>query len=92
MSFEIFFRIEAENDLTDIQDYYDRISDKVTRKFFHEFFYTLNFIEQDPKLFQERYRGVRIAPLYKFPYGIHYIESEKKVIVLRVLHTKRYFK
>jgi plasmid stabilization system protein ParE len=92
MNFELIFRIEAEQDLADIQDYYNKISNKITNNFLKEFYYTLNFIEQEPKLFQERYRGIRIAPLYRFPYGIHYIESDKKVIIFRVLHTKRYFK
>jgi len=92
MNFELTFRIEAEQDLADIQDYYNKISDAITNNFFKEFYYTLNFIEQELKLFQERYRGIRIAPLYRFPYGIHYIESDKKVIIFRILHTKRYFK
>jgi len=92
MNFEIIFRIEAEKDLADIQKYYDEITDTLTRKFFEEFFYTLNFIEQQPEIFQERYRGIRIAPFYRFPYGIHYSIKGAKVIVYRVLHTKRYFK
>jgi hypothetical protein len=92
MNFEIIFRVEAERDLVEIQDYYNKISGTITKNLFYEFFYTLNFVEQEPKLFQERYRGMRIAPLYKFPYGIHYIEKGKKVIVFRALHTKRYFK
>lgn len=92
MSFELIFRVEAERDLTEIRDYYNKISVTVNANFFHEFFETLNFIEQEPKLFQVRYRGIRIAPLYRFPYGIHYTERKNKVIIYRVLHTKRYFK
>jgi plasmid stabilization system protein ParE len=92
MSFEIIFRVEAGNDLEEIEAYYNKISPGITKNFFKEFFYTLNFIEQQPKLFQERYRGIRIAPLYRFPYGIHYAETDKHVIIYRVLHTKRYFK
>jgi hypothetical protein len=52
----------------------------------------MDFIESEPQLFQVRYRGIRIAPLYLFPYGIHYKETQNKVVVYRVLHTKRYFK
>jgi plasmid stabilization system protein ParE len=92
MSFELIFRAEAEIDLADIQDYYNNILATITDNFFKEFFETLKFIEQEPKLFQERYRSIRIAPLYRFPYGIHYIEKNNKVIIFRVLHTKRYFK
>jgi plasmid stabilization system protein ParE len=89
---ELVFRIEAEKDLEDIQDYYNKISSSITDNFFIEFFETMDFIEGDPRLFQARYRGIRIAPLYRFPYGIHYKESADKIIIYRVLHTKRYFK
>ncbi|MCR8557692.1 type II toxin-antitoxin system RelE/ParE family toxin [Mucilaginibacter sp. BJC16-A38] len=89
---KLFFRVEAEWDLADIQDYYNKISESITTNFLKEFFYTLKFIEQSPKLFQERYRGIRIAPLYRFPYGIHYIEKNGQVVIFRVLHTKRYFR
>jgi plasmid stabilization system protein ParE len=92
MTFEVRFRVEAETDLVEIRKYYLKISESVTDNFFKEFFETLNFIKQTPKLFQERYRGIRIAPLYKFPYGIHYIEKDNQITILRVLHYKRYFK
>lgn len=92
MKHELIFRIEVEKDLTDIQDYYNKIIPSLTEKFFVEFFETMDFIEDVPKLFQVRYRGIRIAPLYRFPYGIHYKETKNKIIIYRVLHTKRYFK
>ncbi|BAU52862.1 type II toxin-antitoxin system RelE/ParE family toxin [Mucilaginibacter gotjawali] len=92
MNFESIFRIEAEQDLEDIQDYYNNISPSITDNFFNEFFETMHFIEGEPTLFQVRYREIRIAPLYRFPYGIHYKETSGKIIIYRVLHTKRYFK
>jgi plasmid stabilization system protein ParE len=92
MSKPLIYRREAEADLEDIQDYYNKISPQITTNFFTEFFETITFIEQEPKLFQIRYRGIRIAPLYRFPYGIHYLEKENEVVIFRVLHTKRYFK
>ena len=64
MSFELIFRTEAEMDLIDIQDYYNRVSAAITNNFFKELFETFDFIEKEPKLFQVRYRGIRITPLY----------------------------
>jgi hypothetical protein len=37
MIFEIVFRIEAEKDLEDIQDYYNKILPTITDKFFWSF-------------------------------------------------------
>jgi plasmid stabilization system protein ParE len=92
MTYSLIFRVEAEKDLEDIQDYYNKTLPSITDNFFIEFFETMDYIEDEPQLFQIRYRGIRIAPLHRFPYGIHYKETDDKIIVYRVLHTKRYFK
>jgi plasmid stabilization system protein ParE len=92
MTYDLVFRIEAEKDLQDIQEYYNKILPSITDNFFVEFFETMDLIEDEPQLFQVRYRGIRIAPLHRFPYGIPYKETDSKIVVYRVLHTKRYFK
>lgn len=92
MSYQLTYRHEAEADLADIETYYNKISPTLTQRFFTEFFETIKYIEHEPKLFQVRYRGMRIAPLYRFPYGIHYKQDNKQIVIFRVLHTKRYFK
>lgn len=92
MNYELIYRITAEKDLADIESYYNKISPSLSTRFFNEFFETLQYIQQEPKLFQERYRKIRIAPLYQFPYGIHYQENQNQIVIFRVLHTKRYFK
>ena len=90
--YEIRFRLEAYVDLEEIESYYSEISLSIVSMFFKEFSKTLNFIERQPNIFQERYRKIRIAHLYKFPYGIHYKITDNVVTVYRILHTKRYFK
>jgi hypothetical protein len=67
MIYELIFRDQAEKDLEDIQDYYNKILPSVTDSFFVEFFETMDFIEDEPQLFQVRYRGIRIAPLNRLP-------------------------
>ncbi len=89
--YQILFRIEAYSDLDKIERYYSKVSSSVTNNFFNEFTKTLNFIEQQPDFFQERYKRTKIAFFYKFPYGIHYQVKGNTIIVYRVLHTKRYF-
>jgi plasmid stabilization system protein ParE len=91
-AFTIIFRTKAASDLEEIRLYYNNISTSITSNFFKEFFETLDFIKQSPTLFQERYREIRIAPFYKFPYGIHYKVKDSTIIIYRILHTKKYFK
>jgi plasmid stabilization system protein ParE len=92
MTHEFIFRREATWDLSDIEDYYNKIRPSLADQFFEEFFRTMDFIEDEPELYQVRYRGIRIAPMQRFPYGIHYRETENQLIIYRVLHTKRFFR
>lgn len=91
-NYNLIFRLEAYLDLEEVESYYNKISVALTDRFFGEFSKTLAFIEQQPKIFRERYKKTKIAPLYKFPYGIHYKINDNLIIIYRVLHTKRYFK
>lgn len=49
----------------------------------------INEIQRNPSAFQKRYKSVKIRFIQRFPYGIHYLEKEDKIIVLGVFHTSR---
>ena len=53
MTFEFRLSVEAEPDLADIGDYYNRIAHTVTDNFFKGFFDTLNFIKQNLNYFRK---------------------------------------
>ena len=46
-------------------------------------------IQRNPDAFQKRYKSVKIRFIQRFPFGIHYIIEENKIIVLGVFHTSR---
>ena len=46
-------------------------------------------IQNNPGIFQVRYRDVRIAFMKKFPFGIHYRVIESKITIIGVYHTSR---
>lgn len=88
-TYVLLFREKATLDLEEIESYYDQISTKITNQFFEELRETLNIVEQEPYLFQERYKQVKIATLHRFPYGIHYTISNDRIVILRILHFKK---
>ncbi|RYE27471.1 MAG: hypothetical protein EOP42_19205 [Sphingobacteriaceae bacterium] len=91
-NYVLIFREKAIVDLEEIEFYYDQISAKITNQFFAELRDSLNIIEHEPYLFQVRYKQIKIAPMQKFPYGIHYKILNDKISILRVLHFKRFYK
>jgi len=91
MTFDLIFRSKADYDLDDIKAYYDNISTDLTNRFFIEFYKVIEYIKQEPSLFQVRYDDIHTATLHRFPYSIHYQVKKDTVIILRVLHSSRYF-
>ena len=52
---------------------------------------TIALIRENPLLFSERYRTVRIAPLKKFPYLVYYLfdEQQQRILIIAMLHGGR---
>lgn len=73
-------------------DYYDAISIDLGNRFEEDFKKTLAYIKQNPLHFSKRYYNVRIALLENFPFSIHFMVEGNVIYVLKVLHTKRFFK
>ena len=91
MSFKLTFRTRARHDVEDIKLYYQNISPKLLDRFSQEFYSVISHLTNEPLLYQVRYENIHIATLHRFPYSIHYQIKKDTVIILRVLHSSRYF-
>jgi plasmid stabilization system protein ParE len=92
MKYQIHISDEAQLDIKEIKEYYLKIDNKLTKRCLSDIITTIDSLSNTPTHHQERYRGIRIAFTSTFPYGIHYTFKNKKVTILRVFHTKRFFK
>lgn len=71
--------------------WYNSKQKNLGKTFLHDVKTTVNYICQDPLLFQIRYDTIRIAFLEKFPYGIHYeyFSDSNQVNIYAVFHTSK---
>ena len=92
MKYTIKFEEESLNDYFDGISYYENVSDKIADNFHTEFWKTINRIKENPLQFQSRYKGIKIAFTQIFPFGIHYIVENDLITIIKILHTKRFFK
>ncbi|MEW4923820.1 type II toxin-antitoxin system RelE/ParE family toxin [Algibacter sp. 2305UL17-15] len=51
----------------------------------------IKMISDFPEAFQVRYKNVRIVPLEKFNYSIHYVIKPNEILVYRFLNQKQNF-
>ncbi|WP_294199741.1 MULTISPECIES: type II toxin-antitoxin system RelE/ParE family toxin [Chryseobacterium] len=91
MKAKLIYSHFVKSDLKEIHDWYKNIDKKLWNKFKQEFQSKINFIKENPLIFEIRYDRQRILFLKKFPYGIHFIYDEKQncIEIYSVFHTSR---
>ncbi|WP_026727324.1 hypothetical protein [Flavobacterium denitrificans] len=78
--FEILILLRAELEVDEIAEYYESLSNGLGTKFFNEYQDYVDTLNTFP-FFEEKYSNVRILPLKKFPYTIHFTVDENLKIV-----------
>lgn len=92
MQYFIELSDEAKLNIKEALEYYSDISISVKDRFEVELTKSMELLFKNPLHHQVRYRDIRIAFTEVFPYGIHYIVENEYIYVLKILHTKRFFK
>lgn len=76
-------------------DYYHNIDEELSKRFFNEIDTCFGYIQNNPLLFQKRYKDIRVCFTKTFPYGIYYVIKEtpklkkKRIYIINILHTSR---
>ena len=92
MKYQVIISDEAKLDIREAKDYYTKIDDKLAKSCISDIVKTIDKLAENPIHHQVRYREIRIACASTFPYGVHYLVDKTKIYILRVFHTKRFFK
>ena len=78
--YEIIILVRADLEVDEIIQYYESVSNGLGTKFNNEFEDYVETLKTFP-FFEEKYNIVRILPLKKFPYTIHFTVDEFEKIV-----------
>lgn len=71
-NYRISIEEDAKFDIAEGYDWYSKISIKISESFLFEIKKTLNYLEENPFLFQLVYKDFRQVPIKKFPFVILY--------------------
>lgn len=86
------FQASAIDELNQAFEYYQAIDVNLSERFKIEVADYLDTIKAFDELFQIRYRKIRVAPLDKFPYAIHYFVKANQIIVIGIKHQRQFYK
>lgn len=89
MTFAVVLKSWAENDILEAAKWYSEQQSDLGKRFSDAVYEKLIVISNNPNLFQQRYKQVRVAIVNSFPYAIYYTIDDNKIVIHAVLHAKR---
>lgn len=87
MAYNLITSPEAEIDIERAVEWYVNISIELAQQFIIELKAAKNYIVNNPKKIQIRYKNTRVAFLKRFPYGIHYVFHKRTIVIVAVFNT-----
>ena len=90
MSYQIIYHTDAENDIRNAKKHYKDQQAGLEKRFALALKETINYIIENPLLFEVKYRNIRVAFTKVFPFGVHYhFDDNNKITILTILHTSK---
>jgi plasmid stabilization system protein ParE len=89
MNLPLIIRPEAEDDLAEAKDWYERKREGLGEEFLLCVEEALDRIRQIPEGATEVYPGVRRVVVRRFPYGVFYRVEPDQIAVIAVYHSRR---
>jgi plasmid stabilization system protein ParE len=87
MSYNIIFKEEAVNDVSDAWRWYESRQKGLGNKLLNEIEEYIKILEREPQLYQIRENRMQYCPLKKFPYIIVYEIEDLQVVIFALFNT-----
>lgn len=89
MKYTVVYNTDAEQDIKKAKKWYKEQLQGLEKRFALSVKETINYIIENPLLFEKKYRETRVAFTKVFPFGVHYHfnEDTKTITILTILHT-----
>jgi len=97
MKYILDIKISAKAGVLDVFDYYEGIQEGLGKRFLDYWETHINIVEENPLLFQKKYKDFRQALIKPYPYHIIYKIENNIIAVYKVIYAgksprKRYNK
>ena len=89
MTYQLSIRKEAEADIAEAYQYYEKCREDLGNDFVSCIEESLARITNNPRQYKTIYKDVHRALVRKFPYGIYYVFRNETVSVIGVLHARK---
>ncbi len=90
MSFELYVRPEAENDIQDAAKWYERQRKSLGGEFLDQVLIVFDILLENPAIYPVLHRNTHRAVMNRFPFGIYYRVEEETIVIVAVMHGSRH--
>lgn len=89
MKYTVVYHTDAEQDIKKAKKWYNKQLQGLEKRFALSVKETINYIIDNPLLFEVKYRETRISFTKIFPFGVHYRfnKNTNTITILAILHT-----
>ena len=77
MNYNIKIGPEANIEINEALEYYNKINNELSAELFNTIFDSLNFIQNKPYSYTTKYKNIRGLSIDKYPYVIYYFIKSK---------------
>ena len=89
MIYHLLLRPDAEAELLQAKDWYEKSRLGLGEEFEEAVASTLERIAETPQVFPKVHGEIRCAILRRFPYAIYFRILETKIVIIAVFHSRR---
>jgi plasmid stabilization system protein ParE len=89
MTFKVVLRPEAEREIQEAFDWYEKRNEGLGLEFLRAADACLSGVRRNPEGYQVTQENVRRALLRKFPYALFYLIHKETIVVIACFHIKR---
>ena len=90
MSYRIYLRPDAETDIEEAAQWYEKQREGLGDEFLDEVLSVFKIISNNPYMYAVVQRHIRRAVIHRFPFGIYYLIEEDSLVVVAVMHGSRH--
>jgi len=89
MGYQLSISDESRLDIIDAYTWYELQREGLGKDFELCLEAAFNSLLRNPLNIQDKYKGIRIYYIQRYPFGIHYLINKKEIMVFGVFHTSR---
>lgn len=89
MKYIVRLEPDAQNDFEEAVIWYEEQRKNLGEEFSEEVYLKIEFINQNPRLYQAAFKNIRNAVLDQFPFTIFYLLKNKFIHIIAIIHQSR---